>query len=1094
VINALGSFVTHFEPHGNEVRWDDKHVVFLGDADLHVLRRWLQHGRYIVELHDRDPKDLPDGVVCPHGEARFSFAQLLPDNSMAQHFKSVRLRGDVLPYRGNIKVRFNKTKSGGIPVEDLLTGDTAAILKNFTSSNERREFTPDYILAGTCIVIQVDMLEPLPPAKDMRKDSEDEVLANWAASEVVVQDALVERPGNAPETRPVFEVVSNPDGTAFRARAQPGGPEDERGPWRLTSDLAVDDAVAKSMDANAELEENASEPLNLRYERFGRLILVLHYNETQHVKQLLKVVREVNELAFGLEPGSRELQTRQLSDEEKADVNKDMLTGFIVLDGSIRIAVVEGLRGGALDRLAASLPRDKANDERIKFLYNPNIGFPTRAFVDFAQPLAMKQVRLRQRLDLLAQQFKIYDPAIPALIEGSAKAVLSLVKMRTAIRMHRVTMSDFPMPTWIEKLENQYGDFITDEELEGGVAPDSERKGGVDYGDAYEDGSGDEDAGDGTLARKPGADFMQRYETRRKVAIDNETEGWAHTTMERSKSMPNFIHKNLTKVHQVSLENKRNQVDKYPSAASVREALQGHDVFIYSGQKLNSAELQKAQMRKDYLAQQETKMWSYSAVYNNNSFPLVEEGTPSLVLREEYVQHPNVSAPSGSGPKNGKVLERYPEALGAKFPEGARGRFRPWLYPTILDGKERLPARDVGHARPDELHEQWQENEWRIWPGRERGKPLAEGVEGVTSRLTGNPVEDANQPWPRPFDPSKVYNGKTATGVHVPNDPFGDQAMYTSPLQQVTPLEVEQTMLQMTKREQRADLEGLKELETHGGRHVETSQPIHKGRLGTKDIHVHLTHRHVVQSTDKCEPILKPDRKVADHKVKSATLVRNKTAERIDFAPLEKPHTVKRPAKLGNRPEDSRKPHLGGTKKGTTVKKYPVSIHYQEEFHEDGPSTVIQARMRANDSDPPYNVRHDTYLPRSQEYGTKRGYLASDGAGTALGAAPWRHTSRPTTTLERFSLTGRPESFQPNQVDPETYAGRSKDMERYRHPATQITRTMDQDAYEVKRMVWREEYLSKNASRASLTPLDHTMKNNTQKFRSSSTARVKLSM
>merc|ERR1719506_3398131 len=173
VINALGSFVTHFEPHGNEVRWDANHVVFLGDADPHVLRRWLQHGRYIVELHDRDPKDLPDGVVCPHGEARFSFAQLLPNNSMAQHFKSVRLRGDVLPYRGNIKVRFNKTKSGGIPVEDLLTGDTAAILKNFTSSNERREFTPDYILAGTCIVIQVDMLEPLEPAKVMRERRED---------------------------------------------------------------------------------------------------------------------------------------------------------------------------------------------------------------------------------------------------------------------------------------------------------------------------------------------------------------------------------------------------------------------------------------------------------------------------------------------------------------------------------------------------------------------------------------------------------------------------------------------------------------------------------------------------------------------------------------------------------------------------------------------------------------------------------------------------------------------------------------------------------------------------------------------------------
>merc|ERR1719247_2953191 len=444
---------------------------------------------------------------------------------MAQHFKSVRLRGDVLPYRGNIKVRFNKTKSGGIPVEDLLTGDTAAILKNFTSSNERREFTPDYILAATCIVIQVDMLEPLEPAKDMRKKREDEVIKTWEASEVVVPEALVERPGNAPETRPVFEVVSNPDGTAFRARAQPGGPEEERGPWRQTSDLAVDDAVALSVDGEAELEENADPPLNLRYERFGRLILVLHYHETQHVKQLLKIVREVNERAFGLEPGSRELQTRQLSDEEKADQDIDMLTGFIVLDGSVRVCVVEGLRGKALDFLASSLPRDKANDDRIKFLYNPNIGFPTRAFVDFAQPLTMKQVRLRQHLDLLSQQSKIYDPAIPSLIEGSAKAVLALVKIRESQRLHGLTMSDFPMPSWIEKLENQYGDFITDAELEGGVAESEKSKAALEHSELYEDGGEvDEDTGDGALARKPGADFTQRYETRRKVAIDNDNE------------------------------------------------------------------------------------------------------------------------------------------------------------------------------------------------------------------------------------------------------------------------------------------------------------------------------------------------------------------------------------------------------------------------------------------------------------------------------------------------------------------------------------------------------------------------------------------
>merc|ERR1719191_9199 len=301
--------------------------------------------------------------------------------------------------------------------------------------------------------------------------------------------------------------------------------------------------------------------------------------------------------------------------------------------------------------------------------------------------------------------------------------------------------------------------------------------------------------------------------------------------------MPNFVHRNLTKVHQLSLENKSMQKSKFPSAGQITEALRGHDVFIYSGQKLNSAELQKKQMRKDYLAQQETKMWSYSPVYE-----------------------------SGSGPKNGKVLERNEEVavsrgseVHPKFPKGARGRFRPGQSPPMLDGKERLPARDVGHARPDELHEQWQENEWRMWPGRERGKPLENGVEGVISPLTGNPVEDANQPWPRPFDPSKVFTGKTSTGVHVPNDPFGDPAMYTSPLNQITPLEVEQTMLQKTKGEQKSEFYGLKG--------PITGAQIHSGLLGTKDIHCWMTHRHVVQSTDKCETILKPDRKVADHKI-----------------------------------------------------------------------------------------------------------------------------------------------------------------------------------------------------------------------------------
>ena len=73
------------------------------------------------------------------------------------------------------------------------------------------------------------------------------------------------------------------------------------------------------------------------------------------------------------------------------------------------------------------------------------------------------------------------------------------------------------------------------------------------------------------------------------------------------------------------------------------------------------------------------------------------------------------------------------------------------------------------------------------------------------------------EPWPRPFDPNMLYLGKTATGVHVPNDPFGGRNMYTSPINDVTPVEEQQTMLVRDREDKKAVKDGL---------------------LGTKDIKV----------------------------------------------------------------------------------------------------------------------------------------------------------------------------------------------------------------------------------------------------------------
>jgi hypothetical protein len=338
---------------------------------------------------------------------------------------------------------------------------------------------------------------------------------------------------------------------------------------------------------------------------------------------------------------------------------------------------------------------------------------------------------------------------------------------------------------------------------------------------------------------------------------------------------------------------------------------------------------------------------------------------------------------------------------------------------------------------------------------KERGLPLEEGVDGVTRPVV---PEGEADPWPRPFDPSKKYLGKSATGVHVPDDPFGARNMYTSPINDVTPVEEQEKMLQMTRSASVAERKGL---------------------LGTKDVSTWMKKRHCVQTLDRQEQILKPHRVVEDRKPEYSHGLK-----RIDTEPIKVPKTLHKPQQVQNRPEDSKRPHIyvrpGEIKlaqiekrkpraervqRASSVKVLPSSIHHHEPYHSDCPNVTFQTRCRANDADPPFNVQYGTFLPRSAEYGTRRGYMAGEGTAPrapGLGPAPWRHTA-----------SGKKMN---------TYVA-DEDFERYRHPPTMITRNQKEDNPMYSKMVGREEYLHKTASRTALNILDHTRKNNTQKFR-----------
>jgi hypothetical protein len=103
-------------------------------------------------------------------------------------------------------------------------------------------------------------------------------------------------------------------------------------------------------------------------------------------------------------------------------------------------------------------------------------------------------------------------------------------------------------------------------------------------------------------------------------------------------------------------------------------------VFGYSGQKLNSAELQKQELRRKFAQNEKDVLWTYSESRNTGCFPLLNyEVDLENILR-------------------------------AQDPDRPKDPREPWRYPKTRDPMlYRKPDRDVDEQRRDDLKEPWDE-------------------------------------------------------------------------------------------------------------------------------------------------------------------------------------------------------------------------------------------------------------------------------------------------------------------------------------------------------------------------------------------------
>ena len=117
---------------------------------------------------------------------------------------------------------------------------------------------------------------------------------------------------------------------------------------------------------------------------YERVIYIIPYNSRKMVEKIQGAFRDLNLEGLGIKGGSiRDLNTKSLTELEKANRNLDVLTGFELIDSEKRMYVFEGLSNGAMRKILKYLPRDRPPSEAFSQIKNRSVKFQERMYMDF---------------------------------------------------------------------------------------------------------------------------------------------------------------------------------------------------------------------------------------------------------------------------------------------------------------------------------------------------------------------------------------------------------------------------------------------------------------------------------------------------------------------------------------------------------------------------------------------------------------------------------------------------------------------------------------------------------------------------------------
>jgi len=181
------------------------------------------------------------------------------------------------------------------------------------------------------------------------------------------------------------------------------------------------------------------------------------------MKILKELFETINKEAFKLK-SVKEIYTRTLSPEELDDNNIDFISGFQVIDQNLRITILEGITGKAINLIKEKLPKLELNTEKRKIFSNSKILFNKRIYSSFN--LCLKFIKLRNPLSQILNTADIYLKANK--YREIFNAFMQLGFILQSPTFESITNANlFPTFESLEQLERKYADIINDEDLSG---------------------------------------------------------------------------------------------------------------------------------------------------------------------------------------------------------------------------------------------------------------------------------------------------------------------------------------------------------------------------------------------------------------------------------------------------------------------------------------------------------------------------------------------------------------------------------------------------------------------------------------------------